>query len=389
IDNASNNSTLVRQLGTMLPHFRGALDRTRCIAHIMNLITKVSYHKDVKAFMSLFDGPSTRARVTEGAFSAEAVAVAVAAEADGEVINDEPDVEDSTAGVDPDKLQHDVSVVHGVSEDACTQMKGWGVTASAYEFASGRQIAGLARRVNDSPALETLFRELVSKDPELEGNACSLLRHVVIRWSGYLLSISGHIYFKDPVKWLTGHDCLKLKKYALTDRQWELAHQPSQVLEIFRDPTEYFSQVIVPLIHEVLPQLLALRTRLYDIRDDVLNQNLSPLIRIGAESALLVFDKYIGSMGESDLYTFAVGELPDAVDNRKLFSNIRTYSVLCPDRKLKWFSDWNLNVDTIRVQILARFAELYPDVPVSQGSALPSQNVIDSFTRQHCTIYLL
>ncbi|CCO38154.1 hypothetical protein BN14_12319 [Rhizoctonia solani AG-1 IB] len=143
-----------------------------------------------------------------------------------------------------------------------------------------------------------------------------------------------------PVQWLTGHERLKLKKYALTDSQWVLAHQLYEVLEIFREPTEYFSEAAVPLIHEVLPQLLALRARLYDVRDDTLQQNLSPLIRIGAEAALRVFDRYIGSMWESDFYTIAV--------------------VMCPDRKLKWFSDWNFNIDTIRTQITSRFAELYP-----------------------------
>ncbi|KDN40563.1 hypothetical protein RSAG8_08035, partial [Rhizoctonia solani AG-8 WAC10335] len=201
---------------------------------------------------------------TEASPSAEAAAIAAvaAAASDGEDLNNEPDVEDSTTDIDPDKLQHDIGVVRGISAEACMRMEGWGVTVSTSELANGRQvipkIAGLARRVNDSPTLETLFRDLVAKDPELEGNACSLPRHVATRWNSNQLAILGHLHFKGPVKWLTGHDRLKLKKYALTDHQWELAHQLSEVLEIFREPTEYFSQAGVPLIHEVLPQLLAL-----------------------------------------------------------------------------------------------------------------------------------
>ncbi|KAG8757862.1 hypothetical protein FRC11_004223 [Ceratobasidium sp. 423] len=180
-----------------------------------------------KAFMSLFDGPSTHAHVTKAMSSAEAAAVA--AVADMEDPNNEPDVEDSTT---------DIGVVLGISAEACTWMEGWGVTVSASELASSHQvipkIAGLARQVNDSPTLETLFQD-------------------------YLLAIVGHIHFKGPVKWMTGHDHLKLKKYALTDPQWGLPHQLSEVLEIFREPTEYFSQAKVPLVHKVLPQLLALQ----------------------------------------------------------------------------------------------------------------------------------
>jgi hypothetical protein len=95
--------------------------------------------------------------------------------------------------------------------------------------------------VNDSPNLEVLFQELVEKDPELSGTACSLVRHVVTCWNSYLLSIESHIHFKGPVQWLTGHERLKLKKYALTDSQWVLAHQLYEVLEVI--PQTFFCSV--------------------------------------------------------------------------------------------------------------------------------------------------
>ncbi|KAG8680329.1 hypothetical protein FRC09_018324, partial [Ceratobasidium sp. 395] len=38
---------------------------------------------------------------------------------------------------------------------------------------------------------------------------------------------------------------------------------------IFKEPTDRFSQSENPLIHEILPEMLALRARLYNIRDDI------------------------------------------------------------------------------------------------------------------------
>ncbi|EUC53992.1 hypothetical protein RSOL_025900, partial [Rhizoctonia solani AG-3 Rhs1AP] len=339
LDNASNNNTLVRQLSNLVPTFRGPLDRIRCTPHILNLMAK--------AFMALFDTNTTRARATGGASSAEAAAIA---EASADFNDPSNDPQDSTSDVDPDKLQHDIGVVQGVTAKALEFMEEHGVNVSASELAAGRQvipkIAGLARRVHDSPALAELFRDLVAKDPELQGNACALARHVATRWNSYLVAIQSHLRFKGPVQWLTGKDGLKLKKYALNDPQWGLGQQLGAVLEVFREPTEYFSQAEVALIHEVLPQLLTLRTRLCDIRDDAFGKGLSPLIRTGAQAALIVFEKYIGNMGESDFYTIAV--------------------VMCPDRKLKWFTESNYSVEPIRAQVVACFMELFPDINDAQ-----------------------
>ena len=40
-DNASNNNTLVDELGDLLDGFQGPLTRVRCFAHILNLVVKV------------------------------------------------------------------------------------------------------------------------------------------------------------------------------------------------------------------------------------------------------------------------------------------------------------------------------------------------------------
>lgn len=47
MDNASNCDTLALRLGWLIPSFLGTLSRTRCFAHIVNLIAKVSYYSDM------------------------------------------------------------------------------------------------------------------------------------------------------------------------------------------------------------------------------------------------------------------------------------------------------------------------------------------------------
>jgi len=40
-DNASNNDAMVKELGVLLPSFKGQSTRVRCFAHILNLVVKV------------------------------------------------------------------------------------------------------------------------------------------------------------------------------------------------------------------------------------------------------------------------------------------------------------------------------------------------------------
>ncbi|TFK79442.1 hypothetical protein K466DRAFT_450423, partial [Polyporus arcularius HHB13444] len=39
-DNASNNDTMVAEMGVLLPFFEGQFHRVRCFAHVVNLVAK-------------------------------------------------------------------------------------------------------------------------------------------------------------------------------------------------------------------------------------------------------------------------------------------------------------------------------------------------------------
>ncbi|KAG9089700.1 hypothetical protein FRC06_001424, partial [Ceratobasidium sp. 370] len=54
LDNASNNNTFVRSIARFLPRFAGDKARSRCLAHIANLVAK--------AFLEPYTRPSSRKR---------------------------------------------------------------------------------------------------------------------------------------------------------------------------------------------------------------------------------------------------------------------------------------------------------------------------------------
>ena len=80
----------------------------------------------------------------------------------------------------------------------------------------------------------------------------------------------------------------------------------TQCIQIFKEQTKLFSQAEVPLLHQTLPELLLMKHALEDVRDDA--DDLSPLTRVAACSALMVYDKYAAIMEESEMYYLAVGK---------------------------------------------------------------------------------
>ncbi|KAG8900791.1 hypothetical protein FRB99_005756 [Tulasnella sp. 403] len=108
------------------------------------------------------------------------------------------------------------------------------------------KIAGLAWHVHDSSILHIKFEQYIK---EANSN---------------LECLTVHVFFKSQVKQLIAkHD--KLQLYELTTWQWDLAVEVMLVLKIFKEPTELFSQVKVPLIYQVVPLMKSLDFCLYDM----------------------------------------------------------------------------------------------------------------------------
>ncbi|QRV82293.1 hAT family dimerization protein [Ceratobasidium sp. AG-Ba] len=303
-----------------------------------------------KAFISLFSVPSRRSK---GEDSSTSENNAVSSYNDP---NQEPEPDNSVEEVDPDKLEHDEGVVKGIGAQALEVMAASGICLSSNELACARRImtnvAGLARRVNDSAALMDEFERLVDSDPSLKGDSKVLARRIATRWNTDHTALKSHLNFKTQVQLLTNNASLKLRKHALNSEQWDLARELCQVLAIFEETTNLFSKKEVPLIHEVIPIMLTLRSRLYDVRDDILNQGLHPITRVAAQAALFVWDKYMGAtLEQSDIYLIAV------------------------DRKLKWFAERSeFDVDRIHRRVVERFISRDPSQPESSLSHQPLDN---------------
>ncbi|KAG9082174.1 hypothetical protein FRC07_014288, partial [Ceratobasidium sp. 392] len=98
--------------------------------------------------------------------------------------------------------------------------------------------------------------------------------------------------------------------------------------------------------------MLTLRSRLYDVRNDILRQGLHPITRVAAQAALFVWDKYMGAiLEESDIYLIAV------------------------DRKLKWFAEHSeFNVNRIHQRVVDRFIARSSSQPESAVTNQPSRS---------------
>lgn len=76
--------------------------------------------------------------------------------------------------------------------------------------------------------------------------------------------------------------------------------------QIFDKPTRLFSQVDVPLIVDVLPLFEDLQLSLEALRDDMKNPT-SPVLRVAAQAALLMVEKYSVFTTECEMYYIAIG----------------------------------------------------------------------------------
>ena len=79
--------------------------------------------------------------------------------------------------------------------------------------------------------------------------------------------------------------------------------------QIFDYPTKLFSEAEVPLIPEAIPMLVKIRWGLEKIRDDTddLGNLLPSPFRIAAQATLLLVNKYLDLMLNTELYIVATG----------------------------------------------------------------------------------
>jgi len=77
------------------------------------------------------------------------------------------------------------------------------------------------------------------------------------------------------------------------------------LFQIFKEPTDLFSQAEVPLIHEVIPMMDSLMYRLKDVIAQA-HGTLHKVTIQASQASLLVLEKYQRLSGECELYDFSI-----------------------------------------------------------------------------------
>ncbi|KAF8600191.1 hypothetical protein BDV93DRAFT_423316, partial [Ceratobasidium sp. AG-I] len=164
------------------------------------------------------------------------------------------------------------------------------------------------------------------------------------RWNPELRCAETYRDLQTPIEVMTADSTRNLTKFRLTPGQWKLNSEMCECLQVFLEPTLFFLRKEAAIIHEVVPTMSTLRYRLELMRDDV-DRVLHPATRIAAQSSLSTLDKYMGIMGESDIYWMA--------------------TVLCPWYKLEWCVAQgypsNRTQDFQRM-IYSQFAQTFPSL---------------------------
>ncbi|CAE6424423.1 unnamed protein product [Rhizoctonia solani] len=369
LDNASNNETFVRQISSSLPNFPGTHFRTRCIAHITNLVAK--------AFMAVFTRPASKKRkIAKSRALAKQPGPSNLTSATG--INSASSLSDPTNSEDleleqpldeldaildiPDEFAdegmelHDAGVVQKAVLTAMNEMRvQFGVEVDDEEFSEARSITGFAHQIHTVSTLYATFKSILAAVKDSVSTKKEVpTKRVATRWNSDYACAETHLELRTPISIMTSNPTYKMSKYMLSVLQWEMLSELVGCLAVFYHLTLVHSQSCVPLIHEVIPDLLVLKFRLELMRDDVKHE-LKSVTRVAAQAALHVLDKYLKRLEESDIYWFAI--------------------VLCPWYKLHWFYDEGYpaaRIEYIRRALYERYVKYRTAANTTNSNSGPS-----------------
>ncbi|KAG9119856.1 hypothetical protein FRC07_004908 [Ceratobasidium sp. 392] len=230
------------------------------------------YGLEHKAFMLPFTRPSKRTKAVLDRHAAEARSPAAQDFVQAQQLSqaqegDDLDTVDS-ADIDEAKFEHDTLVVQSLVLKAIEQLSAEHSVALTKAQLKNAQsvmpiVAGLAKRVDESPVLKIKFQETILLFAVLKDQSRkSLSRRVATRWNSDRKALDDHLHLKQPVQRFTSEPDLKLRHLALNEEQWVLGEELNDALEVFDLPTQEFSEGGVPLAHKVLPRFVELKESL-------------------------------------------------------------------------------------------------------------------------------
>ncbi|VDC05352.1 unnamed protein product [Peniophora sp. CBMAI 1063] len=366
MDNASNCQTTAKELSKLIPRFLGDEWRTRCLAHIVNLVAKM--------FLSFFTKPVVRKKKATAAskskkgrrqadpepldqslgeedheqdLDGQALELPDVPTEEDQELADAMDDESQDANGDSSSGQvaHDASAVKTERDIAIEEMQKRGIIITDEIQALAESLlpkaAGLAKKIHDSATVRERFDGFLDAlCSKIDKDKRRLDRRVVTRWNSDLAVLRAYLDLLDAIQALTSTSDLSLDSYRMTTQQINLTKQVVQVLTLFEDLTLLFSKSDTPLVCEALPMLYALQTNL----NKVVNKNtLSAILRVACHAASNMCKKYLALMDNKEAYLISI--------------------VMRPDCKLDWFREVlhysEEDIDDLRDRVCERWDAAY------------------------------
>ncbi|RXW23667.1 hypothetical protein EST38_g2184 [Candolleomyces aberdarensis] len=260
-DNATANDAMIAALAKIISSFSGAASQTRCFAHILNLVVKIilrrfdSRQRSTPARKKSTDDGEQRPTDSPGAPD---LADDGAAD-DGKNQDDEElltalreELEEFSMNVNEGDEENDDETGLDEVEASMTD----DVAAVTAETAPVRKLLFKLRKIafsvkNSStiilPRWRAILKELIeAQDDSLPTEELltdrMIPRDVATRWNSTYEMVSFAYKYRRTIDKLTADRDMKLRQYELTSDEWEIAHQLSNSLKIFKDATLFFSR---------------------------------------------------------------------------------------------------------------------------------------------------
>ncbi|OJT13582.1 hypothetical protein TRAPUB_9870 [Trametes pubescens] len=294
LDNADNNTTMLKEMHSLVKELRGPKARVRCFGHVLNLV--------VKAIMSMF----MRKPKTKGDAGVQADA------------NEDPDLAalDDPEDVDEDDLEaeQEADQAREDADDALLDdmaINNVDVALTPEKIKEGRlaveKVTKLSKKVWNSPAVRAALATLTHEVPDI--NSEVLVRSVATRWNTVAAVIERALELQEVLSDLCDMAQfnkprgVRLRRFILIEEDWTLLDQLHRLLDPFVYSTNEISHSSRGLVHEVIP-FMDLLTEHVD--EFIADETLHPAVRGAAKRGRAILDKYYTLTDTTTVYRIAM-----------------------------------------------------------------------------------
>ncbi|KAF7322202.1 hypothetical protein MKEN_00744700 [Mycena kentingensis (nom. inval.)] len=269
-DNASNNDTMIDALADLFPTFCGAPQRTRCFAHIINLVAK--------SFLRLFD-PAQKDGDDDS---------------DGE--NELPDLEELLGEMD--ELERTAAeeddaddIFDERAEMLDAERERFSEETKAVNGALGK-IRTLANKIINSPTILLPRWHAVVESNSLPPRV--LARDVKTRWNSTYDMINVALTYRRAVHALTLEQSNGLTAFYLSEEEWNILSDLRDLLLAFKDATLYFSRdsATIATVIPTMDKLDSMLATAILTRPDKKQKTFMPAIQIALVYAKRTLNRY-------------------------------------------------------------------------------------------------